>query len=156
MPADKPAVVTAKHVRQAQKQVKGAVDKQRAPKMSEFCDLVETWDGPALKEKLASRPGQKVHPDAGRVRAGEAQGRRADKKLLSAYEDVVFPEEAVSRPVKQAGKSASKSSMVRPLSRRPVTKPSPKTAVKKAAKAPARLGQGGSQESGEVQTVVRC
>jgi ParB/RepB/Spo0J family partition protein len=125
----KPPVVTAKHVRQAQKQVKGSVDKQRAPKMSEFCDLVETWDGPALGDSKS--PARRFIQTLAEYGRGKLRGD-ADKKLLSAYEDVVF-QKAVSKPAKAPAKKAVKA-VTKPTSKvKAPAKASAKTAVKKAA-----------------------
>lgn len=122
---DAKPVVTAKHVRQAQKTVAGSVDKQRAPKMSEFCDLIETWDGPSFGDSRS--PARRFIQTVAEYGRGKLRGD-ADNKLLAAFEEVVF-QKAGGKAVKRVGKKVVKKAAKKAEERKG------KAALKKAAAA---------------------
>lgn len=118
--------VESQHVRQAQREVEGALEKPRSAKLSEMVSLFEQWTGPAYPKMMGSFAAAFVDRAHGKLKSG-------DKGLTAAWDDLA---DALSgrkpRKVRDETNPKAKKAFATP-------KPKPvKVAAKKKADKPAK------------------
>lgn len=132
--------VTGTHVRQAAKQVAGATNKQRAPRMKEAIDLIETWMGPVYPQVMQDFAEVFVKWGHGKL------GVNADAKLTAAWDDVAdkviktVPQREVKQ-IEKATKEAEEAEAARIAEEKEAAKLKRERERKKAAKEAAALKQ---------------
>lgn len=128
--------VESSHIRQAQREVAGALDKPRSMKMTEAIGLMEQWTGPGYPRVMTAFAGAFVDRSHGKLKGG-------DKELEARWDDIgdalsgKKPRKAIAPVVKPVAKPAKKA-VAKKVAGKPVKKVVVKTAVKAKAKVKAK------------------